>query len=60
MEFNAVNGFFALALYRMGARIKWASSDRNRLKKDDLDVAQAVATISQGLIEPYVFKKNKA
>ena len=28
MEFNAVNGWFALSLYRMGARIKWASNNR--------------------------------
>ena len=28
MEFNAVNGWFAMALYKMGARVKWASNDR--------------------------------
>lgn len=58
MDFTAVNGYFALALYKMGARVKWASSDRYRLKKDDESIAQAVAKISEGLIEPYVFKKN--
>lgn len=28
MDFNEVNGWFAMALYRMGARIKWASNCR--------------------------------
>ena len=28
MEFNAVNGWYALTLCRLGARIKWASNDR--------------------------------
>ena len=50
MEFNAVNGFFALALVRLGARIKWASNDRcpyyyNQpgYAIDDISIAQAVA-----------------
>ena len=59
MEFNAVNGWFAMALFKMGARIKWASNDRSHLKSDDLDIIQAVAILSDGKIEPYMVKKNK-
>lgn len=29
MDFNEVNGWFAMALFRMGARVKWASNRRN-------------------------------
>ena len=58
MEFNAVNGWFALALYKMGARVKWASNDRDWLGKDSPEIMQAVAIMSEGLIEPYQIKKN--
>ena len=61
MEFNAVNGWFAMALYKMGARIKWASNDRaGRKTTDSLAVMQAVAIMSNGAIEPYMAKKNKS
>ena len=39
MSFTAVNGWFALALVQMGARVKWASNDRNAMKLDDISIA---------------------
>lgn len=64
MEFNAVNGWLALALCRLGARIKWASNNRafghaKGESQDDISIAQAVAIKSDGMCEPYVIKKNE-
>ena len=28
MDFSPENGWFAMALFKMGARVKWASNDR--------------------------------
>ena len=55
MEFNAVNGCFAMILFKLGARIKWASNDRNGRYTEDAPnahhvehsaVMQAVAMMS--------------
>ena len=43
MEYHEINGWYALALQRLGARVRWASNDRLVLKYDDLSIAQAVA-----------------
>ena len=59
MEFNAVNAWFALSLYKMGARVKWASNDRSEQNSDNFAVMQAVAVLSEGKIEPYMVKKSK-
>lgn len=59
MQFNEVNGWLALALTRMGARVKWASSDRSCQKTDDISIAEAVAIQSEGRVEPYIIKQNE-
>ena len=55
-EFNAINACFALGLVKMGARIKWASSDRHLQGSDDRAVMQALAVMTDGMIEPYEMK----
>lgn len=59
MEFSPTNATFALALLKMGARVKWASNDRCGVESDNHAVMQAVAVMSEGRIEPYRVKENK-
>lgn len=59
MEFNPVNAVFALALHQMGARVNWASNDRQGAGIDDPGVMQAVAVISDGQIAPFMVKTRK-
>ena len=42
----------------MGAKIKWVSNDTMGYGTDDETVAEAVAKISEGKIEPYLIKKT--
>ena len=39
----------------MGARVKWVSNDRHQQLADSKAVAQAVAVIANGLVEPYEY-----
>ena len=55
MEFSAINACFVLGLAQMGARVKWVSNDRHQQLADNKAVAQAVAVIANGLVEPYEY-----
>lgn len=58
-EFNPQNAIFALSLASMGARIKWVSNDKLGYGADDETIAEAVAKLTEGKIEPYLIKRTQ-
>ena len=58
-EFNAQNAVFALSLVEMGAKIKWVSNDKMGYGTDDETIAEGVAKMTEGKIEPYLIKRTQ-